>query len=58
LLKLTGRVNRNFFKLQGGKPKFAQITRGEIFREGPKSKHLQSTMIKFKNNILQGENRK
>jgi hypothetical protein len=25
-------------KLQGGKPKFAQITGGEIFYEGPKPK--------------------
>jgi hypothetical protein len=34
-------------KLQGGKPKFAQITGGEIFREGPKPKNLQITRMKF-----------
>ena len=41
-------------KLQGGKPKFAQITGGEIFHEGPKPKNLQITRMKFKKNILQG----
>jgi len=41
------------FKLQGGKPKFAQITRCEIFHEGPKPKNLQITRMKFKKNILQ-----
>jgi len=41
------------FKLQGGKPKFAQITGGEIFHEGPKPKNLQITRMKFKKNILQ-----
>jgi len=46
------------FKLQGGKPKFAQITRGEIFHEGPKPKNLQIIRMKFKKYILQGENRK
>jgi len=40
-------------KLQGGKPKFAQITWSEIFHEGPKSKNLQITRMKFKKNILQ-----
>jgi len=42
-------------KLQGGKPKFAQITGSEIFHEGPKPKNLQITRMKFKKNILQGE---
>jgi len=51
LLKLTG-VNQNLLKLQGSKPKFAQITGGEIFHEGPKPKNLQITRMKFKKNIL------
>jgi len=29
-------VNRNLLKLQGDKPKFPQITGGEIFHKGPK----------------------
>jgi len=45
-------------KLTRGKPKFAQITGGEIFREGPKPKNLQITRMKFKKNILQRKNRK
>ena len=39
LLKLTG-VNQNFLKLQDGKPKFSQITGGEIFHEGLEPKNL------------------
>ena len=46
-------VNRNLFKLQGGEPKFAQITGSEIFHEGLKPKNLQITRMKFKKNILQ-----
>jgi len=45
-------------KLQGGKPKFAQITGGEISRERPKPKNLQITRIKSKKNILQKKNQK
>jgi hypothetical protein len=41
-----------------GKPKFAQITEGEIFHEGPKSKNLQISRMKFKKNILQGRKAK
>jgi len=42
-------------KLTGGKPKFAQITGGEIFHEGLKSKNLQITRTKTKKNSLQGQ---
>ena len=49
-------VNRNLLKLQGGKAKFAQITGSEIFHKGLKPKNLQITRMKFKKNILQGEN--
>jgi len=45
-------------KLTGGKPKFAQITGGEICHEGPKPKNLQITRTKFEKNILQGEKSK
>jgi len=38
-------------KLQGGKPKFAQITGGDIFHEGPKPKNLQITRMKLKKSI-------
>ena len=48
-------VNRNLLKLQGGKPKFAQITGSEIFHEGLKPKNLQITRMKFKKKILQGK---
>jgi len=51
-------VNRNLLKLQGGKAKFAQITGSEIFHKGLKPKNLQITRMKFKKNILQGENQK
>jgi hypothetical protein len=36
----------------------AQITGGEIFQEGPKPKNLQISRMKFKKNILHGENQK
>lgn len=50
-------VNRNFFKLQGGKPKLAQIIGGEIFQEGPKPKNLQISRMKFKKKYFTGGNR-
>jgi hypothetical protein len=39
-------------KLTGGKPKFAQITGGEMFHEGPKSKNLQISRMKLKKKII------
>jgi len=36
------------FKLQEGKPKFSQITGGEIFHEVLKPKNLQITRMKLK----------
>jgi len=42
-------------KLQGGKPKFAQISGVEIFHEGPKPKNLKITRMKLKKKIYMGE---
>jgi len=46
--KITRGVNLNLLKLQGG----------EIFHEGPKPKKIQIIKMKFKKNILHGENQK
>jgi len=54
LLKLTAGLNLNFLKLQDGKPKFSQITGGEIFHEGLKPKNLQITRMKFKKKYFIG----
>ena len=51
-------VNRNFLKLQDDKPKFSQITGGEIFHEGLKPKNLQITRMKLKKMFYRGENHK
>jgi len=51
-------VNRNLLKLQRGRPKFPQITRGTIYHEGLKPKNLQITRTESKKKKLQGENRK
>ena len=51
-------VKRNLLKLQGGKPKFSQITENKICYQGLKPKKFFITNRKSKNNILQGKNRK
>jgi len=52
-------VNRNINDMAGGNPKFSQITGGESTlnfviwcHEGPKSKNLQITELKFKQIFL------
>jgi len=52
-------VNRNLLKLPGGKPKFAQITWGEICHEGPKQNKNKNTRMRTKKKeIYKVENRK
>jgi len=41
-----------------GKPKFAQITRDEIYHEGPKQKYIQITRTKTKKYNYMTENQK